>query len=73
MAGEAVEELFHGASDPEEVVNVIDEHPEVAERLGKWVDGYLESEPSPWGVETPVVELDDMELNQLRALGYAIP
>jgi len=70
---EAVEELFHRASDPEEFVDVSSEHPEVAERLGRWVDGYLESDPSPWGVEVPEVEIDDMELNQLRALGYAIP
>ena len=41
VAGAAVEELFHGASDPEEVVNVIDEHPEIVERLGEWMDGYV--------------------------------
>ena len=36
--------------------------PAFAERTG--------SRP-PWGVEALKVEIDEMELNQLRALGYA--
>ena len=29
--------------------------------------------PAPWGVETPTLEMDEIQLNQLRALGYALP
>jgi hypothetical protein len=31
----------------------------------------METQP-PWG-EAPTREIDQLELNQLRALGYAIP
>ena len=72
-APEISEELFHRVSDPEEMVDVTLEYPEVAKRLGESVDAYLESEESPWGVEAPAVSIDEMELNQLRALGYALP
>lgn len=68
-----IEELFDRHSDPDEMRNVIGEHPEEADRLRALVDAYLDSPPSSWGVEVPTVELDEMELNQLRALGYAIP
>jgi len=37
------------------------------------VDGYVaEGKSSPWGVEPKTVELDEMRLNHLRALGYVI-
>ncbi|NRA09806.1 MAG: sulfatase [Myxococcales bacterium] len=68
-----IEELFDRESDPDETLNVIGEHPEEAERLRGLVDAYLDPPVSPWGVEVPSVEIDEMELNQLRALGYAIP
>jgi len=71
--GTAVEELFDRRTDPLELDNVLADHPAVAGRLRKLVRSYLESRPAPWGVETPTVELDEMELNQLRALGYAVP
>ena len=35
-------------------------------------DAYLEQREAPWGGAVPEVELDEMELNQLRALGYVI-
>ena len=31
------------------------------------------AESPPWQGGTPTVELDEMELNQLRALGYMVP
>src|SRR5262245_15023634 len=67
------EELFDHGSDPVETVDVLREHADVAERLRSAARGYLELPPAPWGGETPTVELDEMELNQLRALGYAVP
>ena len=71
--GEEREELFDANTDPLERRNVIEEHPEVAARMRALADDYFESRAAPWGVETPSIELDEMELNQLRALGYAIP
>ena len=47
------------------------EQPEVADRLRAEVEHYLESTP-PWE-DVPTVEIDEMEANQLRALGYAVP
>jgi hypothetical protein len=35
---------------------------------------YLEaSPPSPWGVDARQIEIDQLQLQQLRALGYQIP
>ena len=67
------EELFDGRSDAVETKNVIGEHAEVAERLRTAAGAYLASPPPPWGDAAGTVELNEMELNQLRALGYAIP
>lgn len=65
------EELFDAASDPKELEDVLESQPEVAERLRDLADTQLESKP-PWG-EAPKREIGELELNQLRALGYAIP
>jgi len=72
-AGEAQEQLFDSFDDPLESRNIIEEEPEVAERMRRLADDHMESQPAPWGVDVPSVELDEMELNQLRALGYAVP
>lgn len=69
--GEVMEELFDAAKDPAELENVAESEAETADELRALVDAYLESPPPPWG-ETPEIELDEMELHQLRALGYAI-
>ena len=34
--------------------------------------GYLDSPPPPWGDDAPSVEVDEMLMNQLRALGYGV-
>ena len=65
------EELFDADSDPAELENVSSKEPEVAERLRALAEAHLESAPS-WG-EAPKREIGELELNQLRALGYAIP
>ena len=69
--GEAREELFDAALDPHEFENVASERPEVVARLRAIADRELEALPA-WG-EAPTRELKELELNQLRALGYAIP
>jgi arylsulfatase A-like enzyme len=71
--GKGREELFDHSADPLETENILDEHVELGAELRSAVATYLDSSPPPWGEETPTLELDEMELNQLRALGYAIP
>jgi hypothetical protein len=33
---------------------------------------HLSNSESPWGAERETVELDELRLNQLRALGYVL-
>ncbi len=66
-------ELYELAADPWEADNLFEPDdggvpPEVQAEL----DAYLAIEAPPWGQEAEDVELDEMELNQLRALGYVI-
>jgi len=65
------EELFDARDDPRELHDLADEQPETLERLRAVADDYYETEPS-WG-EAPTRELDELELNLLRALGYRLP
>ena len=67
----AREELFDFGRDPKERKNQIEAQPEVAERLRKDADLYLTSQPE-WKSE-PKLGLDELQLNQLRALGYSVP
>ena len=68
--------LAHGAfdksQDPMEQQNLAQEEPEVTASLNEMAVGYLESPPPPWGEDAPSVEIDEMQLNQLRALGYGV-
>ena len=57
--------------DPRELQDVAADRTEDVERLRGLADVYLKQTP-PWG-ETPTREIGELELNQLRALGYAIP
>jgi len=65
------EELFDASEDPAELVERSAQDPETLARLKRLADGYLASEPR-WGA-APRREIGELELNQLRALGYAIP
>lgn len=64
------EELFDASADPLERVDVSEERPEELEALRARADALATSEPF-WG-EPESRALDDLELNQLRALGYEI-
>ena len=64
--------LYDLSADPGETRNLADERPREAAALGALLGEYLESSEPPWGAEQPVVELQELELNQLRALGYRI-
>ena len=59
--------------DGSELRDVIEEQPEVAERLRDRAVQYLDGSESPWSEDNPEVEIDEMQLNLLRALGYQLP
>ena len=69
--GAEVESVFDASVDPAELQNLAAEDKDRLVRMRAMADSYLESEP-PWG-EAPKRDIGEMELNQLRALGYAIP
>lgn len=62
-------ELYDHRSDPTEQVNLADQEPELVAELRALSEGRLEDEVV-W--QTDQIELDDMQLNQLRALGYVV-
>ena len=65
-------ELYDKLADPREQRNIAQQQPEVTERLKERAIAYLKSPPPPWGEDTPSVEIDEMQMNQLRALGYGV-
>ncbi len=64
-------ELYDRTTDPGELTNLAAQRSEDVARLRKLADGYLQSQ-SPWGKAPGSVEVDELRLNQLRALGYVI-
>lgn len=68
----AIEQLFDAQSDPRELKNLRDVQPEVLARLREKTRQYLQQQP-PWKETPPDLEMDEMQLNQLRALGYKLP
>ncbi len=70
--GTYTEELFDLGGDVAELTSIDAENPEVTKRMREMADGYLGQEP-PWSSEAPSLEMDEMQLRQLRALGYKVP
>jgi arylsulfatase A-like enzyme len=68
----ARDELYDRARDPGQRANLAAARPEEKAELTRLAQEYLEGAASPWGVETPEVELNEMQLGQLRALGYVV-
>jgi arylsulfatase A-like enzyme len=66
-----IEQLYDASGDPREIRDLAAEQPETLERLGRVAEAYLEQRPD-WGA-SPTREIDELELNHLRALGYAVP
>jgi arylsulfatase A-like enzyme len=64
--------LYDKTLDPREQRNLVDANPQVAEQLVAIADTYLENREPPWGGEAPTIELDELQLEQLRALGYGV-
>ena len=65
-------ELYDLDADPGEQQNLYGTDAASAERLQTLAQDYYENGASPWGVDAVEVELDELRLNQLRALGYMI-
>jgi len=65
--------LYDKTLDPREQRDLADANPEVAAQLVSIADVHLENRKPPWGgSEAPTIELDEMQLQQLRALGYGV-
>jgi arylsulfatase A-like enzyme len=69
--GADIEQLFDSSQDRRELENLSEASPEDFARLRAQAEAYLEEQPV-WGAP-PTREIGEMELNQLRALGYAVP
>jgi arylsulfatase A-like enzyme len=65
-------ELYDKSADPSEARSLAAEQPELTEALNELAVGYLKSPPPPWGGDAPIIEIDELQLNQLRALGYGV-
>ena len=66
-----VEQLYDARDDPHEIRDRARDDPESVARLARAADEYMDLRPS-WG-DSPTREIGELELNHLRALGYAIP
>ncbi|MCP5044042.1 MAG: sulfatase [bacterium] len=67
---EMVEDLFDSTDDPAELENLSESDPNTLARLRAIADEHL-SEDSVFG-ESATREISEMELNQLRAIGYDV-
>lgn len=65
--------LFDTEADPGELTDLFQPDAPDAERLSTIAREHYESPQNAWGVQAREVELDEMRLNQLRALGYNLP
>jgi hypothetical protein len=65
-------ELYDLAADPGEQQNLAEARAADRDRLAAMVQGHMEGASIPWGRPPAEVELDEMRLNQLRALGYMV-
>jgi len=65
-------EFYDRAEDPGEKRNLLADDPEASVRLRELVDSYRADAQLPWDEKPTEVELDEMRLNHLRALGYVI-
>ena len=65
-------ELYDKTLDPREQRDLVDANPQVAAQLAAIADTHLENREPPWGSEAPTIELDEQQLEHLRALGYGV-
>lgn len=62
--------LFDLRSDPAERHDLKEQEPEIAAELQEMTRQHREESEPMWKADVPTVELSEMELNHLRALGY---
>jgi arylsulfatase A-like enzyme len=67
-----VEDLFDASADPFERKNLATTNPEELAKMRELLEHYRELKPD-WEGGVKTLEIDEMELNQLRALGYKLP
>ena len=65
------DKLYDVRSDRVERVNIAAETPGILNTLRATAQEYLGQEPA-WEGGAPEIEIDEMSLRQLRALGYSI-
>ena len=65
-----IEQLFDSKEDPREFRDRSADDPETLAKLRAVADDYSTQKPD-WG-EAPTREIDELELNLLRALGYKV-
>jgi len=65
-------EFYDSRRDSQEAVNRAPEGPPELKPMAEAIDRYLRNSRPPWSVESPTIELDELRLNQLRALGYRV-
>jgi hypothetical protein len=65
-------ELYDAVADRMEQEDIADERADEVKQYQTIAESYFEDDEPPWGVTAGTVELEEMELNQLRALGYRV-
>jgi arylsulfatase A-like enzyme len=65
-------EFYDRTVDPMEQKNLAQERPDDLAAYRTLADSYLADDEPPWGTAAGTVELEEMQLNQLKALGYRI-
>ena len=60
----------HDLHDRLEQTNLAKERPEDLAAYRSLAESYLAADEPPWGTAAGTVELDELELHQLKALGY---
>jgi len=68
----AAAELYDRSTDPLEKKDLAKQRPEDLETYRALAEGYLADDRPPWGTGVGIVELDELELHQLKALGYRV-
>lgn len=69
--GKPLEQLFDHREDPGEQRSVLGVDPAQDELLRADIESYRALPPAPWGAPAEI-QLDEMRMNQLKALGYVL-
>jgi arylsulfatase A-like enzyme len=65
-------ELYDQKTDRLEQTNLAGERPEELATYRSLAEDYLAADEPPWGTAAGTVELEEMQLHQLKALGYRV-